>query len=136
MSNEKRNFDLKAAGSRLKEVRTKTGLTLEKISELSGLSTSGLSDMEKGKTRPSSLYLYFLAREYKVNINWILTGEGKAYVPEVEFDLDFGADNETVKEMLYCLRNVDVVRYELLRTFAQFRIQNKGLIEGWGKSKD
>lgn len=129
MSSERKNIDLPVIGERLRKVRKALGMTLDKLGEISGLSTSGISDMEKGKTKPSSLYLHALSGEFNVNTNWILTGKGTMFQADIEFDLSFGEDNELVKELIHCLRKVNVARFEILRNFADFKRDHKDLIE-------
>jgi transcriptional regulator with XRE-family HTH domain len=52
------NFDVKQIGARLKEVRKSLRKTLAEIGLLTGLSARGISEIENGKKKPSSIYLY------------------------------------------------------------------------------
>jgi len=56
-------------GARVREIRTRQGLTLKKLAELSKLNINTLSLVEKGKTSPSVGTLQRLARALDVPIN-------------------------------------------------------------------
>lgn len=118
-------MNLEEIGKRLKQVRKKLGLTLDKMSEISGSSVSGISEMEGGLKKPSSTYLYGLAKEFDIDINWILTGKGAMFAPDIALDLSFGDDNELVKEMIFFLEHLNIARYEILGHFAKFKKENE-----------
>ncbi|MFA7301019.1 MAG: helix-turn-helix transcriptional regulator [Candidatus Shapirobacteria bacterium] len=55
-------------GRKLQRVRKKTGITQEKLSELTGLSTTFIGLMETGRRKPSLESLQKIASKLKVNI--------------------------------------------------------------------
>lgn len=59
-------------GRELRLLRRKLRLTLVKVSDKTGLSVSFLSDLERGRTRPSLETLEKLAACYEVSLNNIL----------------------------------------------------------------
>ena len=122
-------FDVKEIGRRLKEVRKKIGKTLEQMRDITGLSTGGISEMEKGLKKPSSVYMFALKTEFDVNINWILSGEGTMFSPDIELDLNFGEDNILIQDLILCIKNVDIVRLDMLGYFSKFKRENPGLIK-------
>jgi transcriptional regulator with XRE-family HTH domain len=61
-------------GQRIKSSRKDKNLSLVKVSELTGLSTGNLSDLENDKFAPSANTLLLLKRTFGVNIDWLLTG--------------------------------------------------------------
>lgn len=70
-------------GERLKSYRKNAGYTLAQLKDLSGLSVSYLSDLERGRTNPSVKTLNTLASIYKISVSYLTEGiEG------------YGADNE------------------------------------------
>lgn len=70
-------------GIELRSMRKGRRLTLLQVSEETGLSVSFLSDLERGRTRPSLDTLEKLAAFYQVSIKEILanTGADSAIVP-------------------------------------------------------
>lgn len=123
------NFNVEQIGLRLREVRKKLGKTLEQMRDITGLSTGGISEMEKGLKKPSSVYMFALKRRFDININWVLTGVGTMFSPDIELDLDFGEDNKLIQELILCIKNVDIVRLDILSYFSKFKRENPGLIQ-------
>lgn len=125
----KEKFSNKDIGERLRDIRKRLGKTLEEMTDITGLSKSGISDMELGLKKPSSVYLYALNMEFNVNINWVLTGNGTTFSPDIEFNLNFGIDNNIIKELIFCLNYVGPVRYDILRHFDKIKTEHKKTIE-------
>ncbi len=122
-------MNLEKIGYRLKQVRKTLGFTLDKMSELTGSSVSGISEMESGNKKPSSVYMFGLAKEFKININWILTGCGTMFTPDVELKLKFGDDNELIRELIFYLKNVNIARFEILSHFLKFKKDNADMLD-------
>lgn len=131
-----KSFDVKQIGKRLKEIRKKFGISLDKMGEITGLSKSGISDIEKGKKKPSSVYMHALNIKFNVNINWVLTGKGTMFAPDIELNLDFGKDNEIIKDLIFCIEHVDAVRYDILKYFYEKREENPALLKKINEDKD
>jgi len=66
-------------GPRIKEIRTRLGLTLQDFAKKIGISISTLSDLENGKTNPSTDTLISLAKNVNVNLEWVLLGKGNVF---------------------------------------------------------
>lgn len=62
-------------GERLKAWRKEKSLSTSEIAEKTGLSSGGLSEYENDKKLIGSKTLLTLYEIYKIDINWILTGE-------------------------------------------------------------
>lgn len=62
-------------GDRLKELRLKSGNSMEQLSKLINASSSRISDWENGKNDPSSKIVVVIAKYFKVSTDWLLTGE-------------------------------------------------------------
>jgi transcriptional regulator with XRE-family HTH domain len=129
MSKDK-TFDLKQIGRRLREVRKKLGKTQEEMRQITGLSTAGISEMEQGLKKPSSVYMFALKTNFDVNINWILTGEGTMFSPDIELELTFGDDNKIIQELILCVTNLPFVRYHMLKCFLELKRENPHEVEG------
>jgi transcriptional regulator with XRE-family HTH domain len=120
--NKENSINLKVIGERLKEVRTAFGYTLEKMQEMCGVAKSTISEMETGRKKPHFLYLYLLSTKFNVNIDWILSGRGPKS-SEFDIKLDFGQDNEVIKEMIYQIEKFSFIRYDMLQHY--LKIKNK-----------
>ncbi len=103
--NKKALSDLHALGQRLRLVRKKLGLTQEECARKAGIRVQTWRKYEAGKAEPGVQKLYFLAREYKVSISWLLTGQGPMFVDEREGRgkvVDF--EDKRLKQMIEYIR--------------------------------
>ena len=73
------NFPYRELGSRIREVRQKAKLTQAQFAEKVKISRGYLSEIEKGKTKPSNLVLLAVRNVFAVKRQWLETGEGILY---------------------------------------------------------
>ncbi|MCP5046499.1 MAG: helix-turn-helix transcriptional regulator [bacterium] len=123
--NIKFNMNLRDIGGRLKAVRTALGMSIEKIAQVTGFSKGLISEAENGRKKPSSVYLYGLLDQFKVNINYILTGEGRMFLDRSNAP---GIDDE-IQELFFMVENVNLVKYAVLGFFIEYKIRNKDVIK-------
>lgn len=64
-------------GERISLLRASAGLSQRRFAELIGISPGYMSEVETGKKLPGSEVLIALKREFRVDINWLLAGEGE-----------------------------------------------------------
>ena len=69
--------DPKTIGARLRYYRESINKTGMELSEIVGISQGSISDIENNKCQPSTKTLVTLIRTTDINIEWLLTGEGK-----------------------------------------------------------
>ena len=67
-----RDYRWRASGARIREARTKVGLTQKEVSELLGVSAHSVWCWEAGKTKPSGEHLVDLASRCEVSTDWLL----------------------------------------------------------------
>jgi SOS-response transcriptional repressor LexA len=67
-------------GDRLKEARQSLGLKQTEIANILGINSNFLSNIERGAKSPSKKLIETLSSAYKINANWLLTGEGDMFV--------------------------------------------------------
>lgn len=67
-------FSRPGIGQRISSIRG--NLTFQSFAVKLGVSAGFVSEIEKGVKKPSAEMLYAIAKEYGININWLLTGEG------------------------------------------------------------
>lgn len=119
---EKKRINTIAIGQRMKRIRVEyLGMSLAQIAQKTGVSVGGISVMELGKKKPYSVYLYALAKEFQIDINWLLTGRGNMLKPAIEIDLNYGKDNDVVQELIAAMEHVHLARYEIFQHFLSIR---------------
>lgn len=65
---------------RFKLLRKKIKLTQKELANILHINQSTIQAYENGKAFPSSKKLEILFREFNININWIITGEGEMFL--------------------------------------------------------
>lgn len=71
-------------GKRIKEVRNDTKMSQTEFAKTLGSTFGALSKYEVDRVEPNEVFINGLCREYGVNKNWLLTGEGKKYMENKE----------------------------------------------------
>lgn len=64
---------------RLTEIRNTLGLSMEKFGSRIGISRSGISKMESGKSGLSEQTIISICREFEVREEWLRTGKGEMF---------------------------------------------------------
>jgi transcriptional regulator with XRE-family HTH domain len=77
MTDEQGRLSSLAIGFRLKTARDKRGYTMLQLAERSGLGSSTIDAIEKGKKTPRADTVERLARALKVPRCWLAYGDGK-----------------------------------------------------------
>lgn len=88
---------------RLKKVKEKLNKSLTEISSDTGLSVGTLSNIFWGKSSPNYEFLRIFVKKYRVNLNWLLNGEGDMFldgasVPDPKEK--FVAEREVIKDII------------------------------------
>jgi transcriptional regulator with XRE-family HTH domain len=79
---QKKKKMLLTISKRIKEIRTdKLKVSQFEFSEQVGMTQANLFMLENGKIYPSCFLLFKLHQLYKINLNWLLTGEGTREMP-------------------------------------------------------
>lgn len=68
-----------ANGERVNEVRKSLGLTLEKFGEKLGVTKTTISRIEKGVNNLTDQMAISICREYNVNYDYLMYGEGEMF---------------------------------------------------------
>ena len=84
-------------GERIKEIRKSLNLTLEKFGEKLGVTKVAISNIEKGARNLTEQMAKGICREYNVNYDYLIDGEGEMFsdLPDtildelcMQYDLD------------------------------------------------
>ena len=65
---------------RIKELRSRLGLTQEEFSSKIGLSRNFIAQIETGTKKPSDRTIFDICEKFNVNQDWIRTGNGEMFV--------------------------------------------------------
>lgn len=66
-------------GERVRELRKSLKLTLEKFGDKLGVKKSAISDIELGRNSLTDQMSKAICREYNVNYDWLMNGEGEMF---------------------------------------------------------
>ena len=69
---------------RVREIRKAKGLTMRQFGEKIGVVGSTISDIENGRRSLNRQNLLAICREFRVNEDWLRTGEGSMFVESNE----------------------------------------------------
>lgn len=75
-------------GERVKEIRKALGLTLDKFGEKLGVTKQTVSRIENGVNNLTDQMALAICREYNVNYDYLMTGDGEMFdnLPETVLD--------------------------------------------------
>ena len=97
-------------GERVNEVRKSLGLTLEKFGEKLGVTKTTISRIEKGVNNLTDQMAISICREYNVNYDYLMYGEGEMFddlpqtiVDELCAQYDLNDFNKALVEMYVSL---------------------------------
>ena len=93
---------------RLKELRSKLGLSQSAFAEKIGIKQTSYSDIETGRRELTERNLNLICKEFSVDENWLRNGEGSM------FTLELDEDAMLVESLL---NDVDNPVYELIKKF-------------------
>ena len=126
--------ELAGVGKRLIRVRQHLGLKQKQMAKDLDLSSSYISDIEKGKSNPAFNFLMRLYRKYRVSLDWLLFEEGdmfcgiglkeKGRLPE----FDFGDQTERVIEMLDIMNKSTFFLTHMISLYIKSSYENEKII--------
>ena len=105
---------------RIHAARKAKGLTLKQLGNIIGISESAVSNIERGRNKPSGSTLILLCEKLGINREWLETGEGEMFAPDAE-------QAETAR-MIEAVSDSPAMR-SLLATWAQLSDENKAVFE-------
>ena len=128
-------------GQRLKDIRKSLKLTQADFADKINISVTNLSDIENGKTRPCHDFFYRILKEFKVNLNYCLSGEGSMFL-DMEGESSaaggeeteknrcyYDVDHEDIREFLDYFFSSKIVRYHIMSIFMRMLNEDEKAIE-------
>jgi len=64
---------------KLREIRTLYRITQKELAKKMGYHETYISDIERGRTKPSNKFILRISEIFNINPEWLLTGEGEKY---------------------------------------------------------
>lgn len=126
-------------GMRLTMIRKKLKMSQRRFAAACGMSNNYLCEVEKGQHQPGYDFLKKIVNRFKVNFNYLTTGEGPMFqaaaAPAKEetktkpAGKTGGTDKGEIEKMLWHMERVPVVRHAVLEFFNRYLYDNKVMIE-------
>lgn len=120
---------------RIKQIRKESGLTQSQFAEQIGLKQNSIALLESGKRMPSDQTILSICREFRVQPEWLRTGEGEIFrkqTPKSQKIMDFAAsiarndDEEFRKRFVAMLADLDPKDWALLERIAEKIVKKEG----------
>lgn len=109
---------------RIHAARKAKGLTLKQLGNIIGISESAVSNIERGRNKPSGSTLILLCEKLGINRAWLETGEGDMFA--------LGAEQAETARMVESISDSPAMR-SLLATWAQLSDENKAVFEEYAR---
>lgn len=112
---------------RVKQLRKRLGLTMEKFGDRLGVTRTAISNIEAGNRGVTEQMLRSICREFNVNEVWFRTGEGgddnmfTKVSEDDRYSLNLGklsqSDNEFARNMLNAIAEADPEKLKIIEDF-------------------
>ncbi|MCP5048714.1 MAG: helix-turn-helix transcriptional regulator [bacterium] len=136
MKHKERAYEV---GQRVKKIRRSRGYNGLHMAETLGVNRTNYYRIENGRALPRLITLINLAQSLNISLDWLILNRGEMHceqktapaVADTEsspdtFDLKGMSDD--VKEMLEHIREIPLLRHELLTTFYKFKEERSTLV--------
>lgn len=119
--------------NRIKAIRKDQEMTQEEFSSKIDLSRNFIAQIESGLKAPSDRTVRDICRVFNISENWLRTGEGEMYMPEMDEDAAYVSDlledtddtvYQIIKGIMKTYRSLGEKEKETLRNFAQDFLDN------------
>jgi transcriptional regulator with XRE-family HTH domain len=129
---EEENKD--TVGYRIKQIRKALNIKGKDFAPRIKISGPSLSEIEKGKYYPNFEFMANIAREFNVNLYYLVLGEGEMFIEPGKY-IDFGileelvSSSSSIRKFLYYFERSEIVRFFILSEFKQKLMLEKDIIE-------
>jgi transcriptional regulator with XRE-family HTH domain len=125
---------------RVKAIRKKLKLNQDEFCKKVKMSETQLSKIENGKNKPGHNFYYNLVKEFDVNLNYLLFGEGPMFrysekaggeastFPLDKFRRDYSRVNEEVDEFLFYFFKSAYFRFKIMAEAIRIRNESAEFI--------
>jgi len=129
---EEENKD--TVGYRIKQIRKALNVKGKDFAPRIKISGPSLSEIEKGKYYPNFEFMVNIAREFNVNLYYLVFGEGEMFI-EPGKHTDFGileelvSSSSSIQKFLYYFERSEIIRFFILSQFKQKLMMEKEMID-------
>jgi hypothetical protein len=111
--------------TRIAVLRKELDLSMEKFGNIIGVTKSSINNIEKGVNNPSERTIKLICKEFNVNQDWLVNGNGSMFVEltrEEEIAKYFGTllkddDMEFQKKFIRALSKLSVDEWKMIEDF-------------------
>lgn len=120
----------------LRKVRKSLHLTQEEMAHRLHTTKQTIYRYEKGEASPGVDILKYLARDFNVNLNWLLNERCESEeMFLMDKPIDYGEFVEEINELKFLLDQVPFVRAAILKHFVLYKFENKKEIKKFLEEK-
>jgi len=116
--------ELAAVGKRIKIARKARGIQQKVAAETLGVSASHLSEIEAGRSNPSTEFHLKLSKHFNISLEFIFHNRGKMYYDDAikpeEEEYDFKGELDSVEKLIWLLKNSHYFKVGMLLYAARF----------------
>jgi transcriptional regulator with XRE-family HTH domain len=121
-------------GFRIKQIRKALNLKGKDFAPRIKISGPSLSEMEKGKYYPNFEFMVNIAREFNVNLYYLIFGEGEMFIdPEKGTDFSILEDlvnsSGSIRKFLYYFERSEILRFFILSQFKHKLMLDKEMMD-------
>ncbi len=128
-------------GDRIKTLRFQLRKSQKDFAREVGISSSFLSEVEKGKTRPGYGFFKNIILKYNARPVFLFTGEGGMFLkspgnqeedPEkvlARAERLLREERELIEQMVWDIKHIPLVKFALLEFYSTYRFKNKAQID-------
>lgn len=130
-----KQVDMKAKqlGERIKQIRTKTGMTQEQFAASLGMGNANLSGIESGSKNPKLSFFFNLVKIYKVSLDYLFLGIGEPTLeqnnPENDLQPKDVNDIRTIQDFYWFMEHSSIFRDTMMGQGAKFLYDNEDIIK-------
>lgn len=134
--------DLNLLANRIKEIRNSLNLNQKEFAERIKISKGYLSEIENGKYSPGFAFIYNLAKEFNVSLDYLFFGHGNIFAgelktgrpaptrPDIKDILSkIDPDNDMIHQMFDYMVRSPLVKHSILAFFSELLSIKKDIIE-------
>ena len=122
----------KKIGQRMRKIRKLLGLTQDQMVSPFSIGRANYSRIEKGEIFPQATILHTMRKEFNISLDWLIADEGEMYPKEKKEIIDvanFGEYTDEIRDMLFHMEKVPMLKHALLGFFIEYKIKNKKIID-------
>lgn len=116
-------------GKRLRELRSHLDISQKEFAKRCGVTASFISELEKGKTKPSFDLLIKFCGLFDVSPNWLILGKGKMFLEDEYEHTESIEGDRDLKKLIRSLGESPLLKHTVLSFVYRFYLENEELIK-------